>query len=247
VLRAQSPPDGPLHRPVRSFVVRAGRMGSGQVRALAELGPRFVLPFATLQGLARQLRPPGAAVLEIGFGMGDATAAVAAAQPHRLHRHRGASARRRRAAQAHRRAGVTTCASCSTTRCEVLEQMVAPATLAGVHVWFPDPWHKKKHHKRRLIQPAFVATAGCSTWRRAATCTAPPTGSPMPSRCCRCCRPNRAAEHRAGYAPRPDWRPLTKFENRGLKLGHGVWDLVFRRRAQRGIIKPPRSPSRPRR
>jgi tRNA (guanine-N7-)-methyltransferase len=114
---------------------------------------------------------------------------------------------------------------------QVLAQMVAPASLAGIHIWFPDPWHKKKHHKRRLIQPDFVARLvqhlapggylHCATdWQ--------PYAEQMlqvlqaePGLC------NTAD----GYAPRPDWRPLTKFENRGLKLGHGVWDLLYRRPA----------------
>jgi tRNA (guanine-N7-)-methyltransferase len=108
--------------------------------------------------------------------------------------------------------------------------MVRPASLAGVHVYFPDPWHKKKHHKRRLIQSPLVALLAsrlapggylhCATdWEPYAqqmleVLSAEPT----------------LANTGAGYAPRPEWRPLTKFENRGLKLGHGVWDLVFTRR-----------------
>ena len=113
---------------------------------------------------------------------------------------------------------------------EVLAQMIAPASLAGVHVFFPDPWHKKKHNKRRLIQPAFVhqlaeriAPGGylhCATdWQPYAEQMLEVLSAEPLLR-------NTAA----GYAPKPDYRPLTKFENRGLKLGHGVWDLVFRRR-----------------
>jgi len=110
---------------------------------------------------------------------------------------------------------------------EVLQQMIAPQSLAGVHVFFPDPWHKKKHNKRRLIQPAFVqllasrlAPGGslhCATdWQPYAEQMLEVLSAEPALR-------NTAA----GYAPRPDYRPLTKFENRGLKLGHGVWDLVF--------------------
>jgi tRNA (guanine-N7-)-methyltransferase len=113
----------------------------------------------------------------------------------------------------------------------VLRDMIAPASLAGVHIFFPDPWPKKRHHKRRLLQPRFqpcwpVACAGgylhCATdWQDYA------------SRCWPCCQPKRCSKtRRRGYAPRPDYRPLTKFEQRGLRLGHGVWDLVFRRRPE---------------
>ena len=113
---------------------------------------------------------------------------------------------------------------------EVLEQMVAPGSLAGVHIFFPDPWHKKRHHKRRLIQPPFVALVAsrlapggyihCATdWR------------PYAEQMLDVLSAEPLLENTAeGYAPRPQYRPLTKFENRGLKLGHGVWDLVFRKR-----------------
>ena len=108
--------------------------------------------------------------------------------------------------------------------------MIAPASLAGVHVFFPDPWHKKRHHKRRLIQAPFVALLAsriapggylhCATdWQ------------PYAEQMLEVLSGETALRNRFdGYAPRPDYRPLTKFENRGLKLGHGVWDLVFERR-----------------
>jgi tRNA (guanine-N7-)-methyltransferase len=110
---------------------------------------------------------------------------------------------------------------------EVLRHMVAPRSLAGVHIYFPDPWHKKRHHKRRLIQPDFVrqlvnhlALGGylhCATdWEPyAQQMLEVLSAEPALRNTCE------------GYAPRPEWRPLTKFEHRGMKLGHGVWDLVF--------------------
>ena len=113
---------------------------------------------------------------------------------------------------------------------EVIEKMIAPASLAGIHVFFPDPWHKKRHHKRRLIQPPLVRELAlrlqpggylhCATdWQAyAEQMLQVLSAEPMLY--------NRAD----GYASKPDYRPLTKFENRGLKLGHGVWDLVFTRR-----------------
>ena len=113
---------------------------------------------------------------------------------------------------------------------QVLQNMIAPASLAAVHIFFPDPWHKKKHNKRRLIQPALVnllasrlAVGGvlhCATdWQ------------PYAEQMLEVLSAEPALVNTAeGYAPRPGYRPLTKFEARGIKLGHGVWDLVFRRR-----------------
>jgi tRNA (guanine-N7-)-methyltransferase len=117
---------------------------------------------------------------------------------------------------------------------EVMTHMLPPASLAGVHIWFPDPWHKKRHNKRRLIQPGFIAQLvtriapggylHCATdWQDYAEQMLAVLGAEPALQ-------NTADAGGPGYAPRPDWRPLTKFENRGLKLGHGVWDLVYTRR-----------------
>jgi len=217
------------HRSVRSFVVRAGRMGPGQTRALAALGPRFVLPFvAQPVDFAQAFGRTAPLVLEIGFGMGDATAAIAQALPGtdfigvEVHTP-GVGALLKRIGELE----LTNLRLIQHDAVEVLQQMIAPQSLAGVHVFFPDPWHKKKHNKRRLIQPAFVqllasrlAPGGslhCATdWQ-------PYAGQMLEVLSAEPALRNTAA----GYAPRPDYRPLTKFENRGLKLGHGVWDLVF--------------------
>jgi tRNA (guanine-N7-)-methyltransferase len=226
-------PDAPGERnaPIRSFVLRAGRMGPGQQRALVQLGPRFVLPFAAQTLDYRAIFGRDApTVLEIGFGMGDATAMIAAALPQinfigiEVHAP-GVGALLKRIGEL----GLTNLRVIQHDAVEVLEQMIPAASLAGVHIYFPDPWHKKRHHKRRLIQPAWVArlatrlTPGgylhCATdWLPYAqqmleVLTAEP------------------ALHNTveAYAPRPEWRPLTKFEARGLKLGHGVWDLLFKR------------------
>jgi len=219
-------------RPIRSYVLRAGRMGSGQVRALAELGPRFVLPFAAvpLDG-ATVFGRNAPLVVEIGFGMGHATAQIAALRPDtdfigiEVHPP-GVGALLQRIDEA--KAGNLRIVQHDAVA--VLEQMIAPATLAGVHVFFPDPWHKKKHHKRRLIQPEFAALIAsrlapggrlhCATdWRPyAEQMLAVLAAEPLLANTCE------------GYAPRPALRPMTKFEQRGLGLGHAVWDLVFTRR-----------------
>ena len=228
-----TPPHPHAHRPMRSFVLRAGRMGPGQQRALETLGPRFLLPYrAEALDLPATFGRTAPCVLEIGFGMGDATAQVAAALPGtdflavEVHAP-GVGALLKHIGEKE----LTNLRLLQHDAVEVLKHMLAPACLAGVHIWFPDPWHKKRHHKRRLIQPAFVAELitriapggylHCATdWQDyAEQMLAVLAAEPGLQ--------NTAA----GYAPRPDWRPLTKFENRGLKLGHGVWDLVFTRQS----------------
>ena len=223
----------PRTRAIRSFVLRAGRMGTGQQRALETLGPRFVLPYSTepldyAQVFGRQ----APVVLEIGFGMGDATAQIAAALPDtdfigvEVHTP-GVGALLKRIGEL----GLSNLRIVQHDAVEVLQHMIAPASLAGVHVFFPDPWHKKRHHKRRLIQPGFVAELvmrlapggylHCATdWEPYAQQMLEVLGAEPALR-------NTAA----GYAPKPAYRPLTKFEHRGLRLGHGVWDLVFEQRS----------------
>ena len=219
-------------RPIRSFVVRPGRMGPGQARALAELGPHFMLPYAPAPAdFAAHFGRRAPLVVEIGFGMGDATAAIAQAMPEvdflgiEVHPP-GVGALLKRIGEMK----LANLRIIQHDAVEVLDHMVAPESLAGVHVFFPDPWHKARHNKRRLIQPGFVrllasrlaagGTVHCATdWEPyAAQMLAVLGAEPMLRNCA------------AGYADRPAYRPLTKFENRGLGLGHGVWDLVFEKR-----------------
>ncbi len=219
-------------RGVRSFVLRTGRTTTGQSRALAELGPRLVVPYAA-QGVdwdaAFGRHAPR--VLEIGFGMGEATAQIAAAAPERdfiaveVHTP-GVGALLLRLEQA----ALGNVRIVQHDAVEVLRDMVAPGSLAAVHVFFPDPWHKKRHHKRRLIQPPLVELVAsrlepggvlhCATdWEEYAQQMLEVLGG--------CALLENTVPD---YAPRPQSRPLSKFEARGLRLGHGVRDLVFRRR-----------------
>ena len=224
-------PPHPLHRRLKSFVRRAGRTTDGQARAFAELGPLFLLPYRAepldLQAAFGRAAPT---VLEIGFGMGEATAHIAALKPEtnflccEVHEP-GVGALLKRIGEQQ----LSNIRICAHDAVDVLDHMLLPGTLAGVHVFFPDPWHKKRHNKRRLIQPPLVrklaerlAPGGylhCATdWQPYAEQMLEVLSQEPLLR-------NTAA----GYAPKPDYRPLTKFENRGLKLGHGVWDLVFTR------------------
>ncbi len=218
-------------RPIRSFVLRAGRMGSGQVRALAELGPRYVLPCAAAPlDLDATFGRHAPRVLEIGFGMGDATAAVAAAHPDtdylgiEVHPPGVGALLQRIQAQ-----GLSNLRIVQHDAVEVLQHMLAPGCLAGVHLWFPDPWPKKRHHKRRLVQPAFVALLA-SRLARGGYLHCATDWQPYAEQMLQVLAAEPALVNTAtGYATRPPWRPLTKFEQRGLALGHGVWDLLFSR------------------
>ncbi|WP_337877921.1 tRNA (guanosine(46)-N7)-methyltransferase TrmB [Caldimonas sp.] len=222
----------PVLRPgVRSYVKRGGRTTEAQARALATWGPRFMLPYRPEPlDLAATFGRAAPTVLEIGFGMGEATAQIAQTLPHtnflgcEVHEP-GVGALLKRIGEL----GLDNVRIVQHDAIEVLQHMIAPGSLAGVHVFFPDPWHKKRHHKRRLIQPPLVAllasrlTSGgyvhCATdWQPYAeqmleVLSAEPTLR------------NTAQT----YAERPAYRPVTKFEQRGLRLGHGVWDLVFTR------------------
>ena len=227
-----TPESVPHPRAIRSFVLRTGRTTAGQARALETLGPQFMLPYqAQPLQLAQAFGREAPTLLEIGFGMGEATAHIASLMPEKnflcceVHSP-GVGALLRRIGEQ----GLSNIRIVQHDAVEVLDHMLQPAVLAGAHIFFPDPWHKLRHHKRRLVQPPFVAKLAsriqsggyihCATdWENYAQQMLEVLGSEPALE-------NTAAD----YAPRPDYRPLTKFENRGLRLGHGVWDLVFRKR-----------------
>lgn len=228
----QLPPRPLIHQTIRSFVLRAGRMGSGQQKALNELGPRFVLPYVPEKlDLDVVFQRAADTILEIGFGMGGATAEIASAQPENnylgIEVHTpGVGALLKQIGERN----LTNLRIIQHDAVEVLQQMIADASLAGIHIYFPDPWHKSRHHKRRLIQSAFVATLVeklktggylhlATDWENYAEQMLEVLSAE-----------GRLINTAANYAARPGYRPLTKFEQRGLRLGHGVWDLVFRRR-----------------
>jgi tRNA (guanine-N7-)-methyltransferase len=219
------------HRPIRSFVLRQGRMSNAQTRALETLLPRWGIPYQnTLLDLDAAFGRVAPKILEIGFGMGDSTAAIAAAHPQNdylgIEVHGPGVGSLLNQIEA---LGLTNLRVIQHDAVEVLKHMIAPATLDGVHIFFPDPWHKKKHHKRRLIQPELVALLceklkpggylhAATDWQEYAEHILAVLSAET-----------RLANTAVDYAPKPDYRPLTKFEQRGIKLGHGVWDIVFRR------------------
>ena len=221
-----------IHRPIRSFVLRQGRVSNAQQRAHTTLLPQFGIAYApqlvNLDAIFNRRAPK---LLEIGFGMGETTAAIAALHPENdylgIEVHTPGVGSLLKAIDEQKLANVRIVQHDAV---EVLQNMIAPATFDAVHVFFPDPWPKKRHHKRRLLQPAFVALLvermkpgaylhAATDWQEYAEfILAVLTDNPLLVNCA------------PDYAPRPEYRPRTKFESRGLKLGHGVWDVIFKRR-----------------
>jgi tRNA (guanine-N7-)-methyltransferase len=228
------PADVPFLRTIKSYVLRAGRTTIGQAKAYELYGPANLLTYApeTLNASAAFGRS-APLILEIGFGMGEATAHIARVRPDdnflccEVHE-AGVGALLKRIGEQ----DLHNIRILRHDAVEVIDHMLSPGSLDGVHIFFPDPWHKTKHHKRRLIQPALVNKLAqrlkpggylhCATdWQPYAEQMMEVIGGePLLD------NTSNAAD---GFAAKPDYRPLTKFENRGLKLGHGVWDLVFRR------------------
>lgn len=219
----------PTEHRIRSFVTRAGRLSNAQARSIDELGPQFMIPYAKEPlDLTQPFGKAAPTIVEIGFGMGDTTAQIATTIPD--HNFIGIEVHTPGVGNLLKLIGEQQLDNVRLMQhdaVEVFTHMIAPNSLAGVHVFFPDPWHKARHNKRRLIQGPFVnllvsrlAPGGylhCATdWQEYAeqmleVLNAEPA----------------LANTADGYAPRPAYRPVTKFENRGLRLGHGVWDLVF--------------------
>ena len=229
------PADAPFMRTIKSYVLRAGRMGSGQVRAFDQFGPQFLVPYRPerldVQAAFGRRAP---LILEIGFGMGDATAKIAQGRPNdnflccEVHEP-GVGALLKRCGEE----AIGNIRIVRHDAVEVMNNMLGEDSLDGVHIFFPDPWHKSRHHKRRLIQPAFVQRLAQHIrpggYLHLATDWQPYAAQMMQVLRAEPLLTNMGDAAQEGFAHKPDYRPLTKFENRGLKLGHGVWDLVFQR------------------
>ena len=219
-------------RPIRSYVLRQGRVSNAQARAHESLLPRYGIEYTGKPvDLGAVFGRSAKTVLEIGCGMGETTAAIAAAHPETdflgIEVHTPGVGSLLKLID---EGGLTNLRVIQHDAVEVLREMIAPASLDGAHIFFPDPWPKKRHHKRRLVQTDFVALlasrlkAGgyvhlATDWEEyAGQMLAVLSAEP---------ELENTAE---GYAPRPAYRPQTKFETRGLKLGHGVRDVVFKKK-----------------
>jgi len=218
-------------RSIRSFVLRQGRISDAQQRAYDELLPRYAIEYQPqIVDLAIIFGRQAPKILEIGFGMGSATAQIAAAMIHQdylgVEVHTPGVGALMRLLDAGKLNNVRIIQHDAV---EVLNHMVAENTLDGIHIFFPDPWPKKRHHKRRLIQAPLVKLLAsrlkvggyvhlATDWQEYAEWMLDVLGAePM------------LGNIANGYADKPDYRPETKFERRGLNLGHGVWDIVFQR------------------
>lgn len=219
------------HRPIRSYVLRQGRGTDAQRRATAELLPRFGIAYSRAQlDLDRVFGRAAPKILEIGFGMGETTARIAASQSANdylcveVHSPGVGSLLNRIAAL-----GLANVRIIQHDAVDVLEHMISPAGLDGVHIFFPDPWPKKRHHKRRLLQPPFIALLASrlrpGAYLHVATDWEEYAAQILEALAAEPLLVNTAPK----YAGRPESRPLTKFETRGLKLGHRVRDLLFQR------------------
>jgi tRNA (guanine-N7-)-methyltransferase len=219
------------HPPIRSYVLRQGRFSPGQQRAYAELLPRFGVQYApTPLAFGTIFGRTAPVVVEVGSGMGETTARIARENPGtdylaiEVHAPGVGSLLKRLEEE-----GTGNVRVVRHDAVEVLRDMVPPGSLAGMHVFFPDPWPKKRHHKRRLVQQPFVRLAAerlapggylhvATDWEEYAQHVLSVLSH------------EKLLENTAeNYAPRPATRPETKFERRGIKLGHGVWDIVFKR------------------
>ncbi len=219
------------HR-IRSFVTRAGRLSTGQARAIHEHGPKFCVPFRkNILDYTTLFNRQAKTIFEIGFGMGETTALIAEKHPElnfigvEVHTP-GVGSLLKRIAEKR----LSNIRIIQHDAVEVLEEMIPEQSLDGIHIFFPDPWHKARHHKRLLIQPDFIRFLStrlldngyvhCATdWQNYAEQILDVLSGE-----------SSLINTTSGYAERPDYRPITKFEKRGLKLGHGVWDLIFQKR-----------------
>jgi tRNA (guanine-N7-)-methyltransferase len=230
-------PNQHMHRRIRSFVLRQGRVTKGQERALETQWPAYGVEYG-LQGIDLNILfgrsgssiQPNKKILEIGFGMGETTAKIAQTLPDcdflaaEVHTP-GVGALLKLIEEL----ALTNIRIIQHDVVEVLHNMLADASLDGVHIFFPDPWHKKRHHKRRLIQAEFVKLL-CTKLKIGAYIHVATDWQEYAEWVLEVLNAEPQLQNTAvDYADKPSYRPLTKFENRGIKLGHGVWDLVFSR------------------
>jgi tRNA (guanine-N7-)-methyltransferase len=218
---------------VKSFVKREGRLTKGQAKALEQYWPTMGIEYVDAPlNLNTAFDTPAPVVLEIGFGMGSSLVEMAKAHPHlnylgiEVHRP-GVGACLSYAEEL----GVTNLRVMEHDALEVLKNMLQPGALHRLQLFFPDPWHKKRHHKRRIVQPEFIALVAekLATGGHFHMAT---DWEPYAEHMLEFMRQSEQFKNTSDtndFVPRPDYRPITKFETRGQRLGHGVWDLIFER------------------
>jgi tRNA (guanine-N7-)-methyltransferase len=217
---------------IKSFIRRQGRATAGQELALQNHSEKFCLSPEQSYDFAQVFGRQAPLILEIGFGNGSSLAAMAEANPDLnyigIEVHRPGVGHLMMLLE---QRNINNVRIYHHDAIEILEQKIPDNSLAGVHLFFPDPWHKRRHHKRRIVRPSFVellhkklASDGyfhaATDWAHYAKDM---LGILTEAKLLKNSSPT------GDYCPRPEYRPLTKFENRGLNLGHGVWDLIFRK------------------
>jgi tRNA (guanine-N7-)-methyltransferase len=237
----QAPADVAFPKNIKSYVKRAGRTTTGQAKAFEVWGPRYLIQYAPEPlnmakafALNGHEAAPAPVILEIGFGMGEATAHIAKVRPQdhflccEVHEP-GVGALLKRIGEQ----DIYNIRILQHDAVEVIDNMLPLSSIDGVHIFFPDPWHKSRHNKRRLIQTPLIAKLAArlkpGAYIHCATDWEPYAVQILEVLSAEPLLKNTAEATNGGYAQKPDYRPLTKFENRGLKLGHGVWDVVFKR------------------
>jgi tRNA (guanine-N7-)-methyltransferase len=240
-IQNQAPSNVAFPKNIKSFVKRAGRTTTGQAKSFEVWGPQFLLNYAPEPlnmakafGIEGEDSVVGPVILEIGFGMGEATAHIAKVRPNdhflccEVHEP-GVGALLKRIGEQ----DIHNIRILQHDAVEVIDNMLPLSSIDGVHIFFPDPWHKSRHNKRRLIQAPLIAKLAArlkpGAYIHCATDWEPYAVQILEVLSAEPLLQNTADTSIGGYAQKPDYRPLTKFENRGLKLGHGVWDVVFQR------------------
>lgn len=217
---------------IRSYIRRQGRATAGQKLALEQYWDRYCLDPAEPLALDQAFTRTAPLIVEIGFGNGESLAKMAENNPE--YNYLGIEVHRPGVGHLMRllaEKNLDNVRIYHHDAIEILEQKIADESLAGVHLFFPDPWHKRKHHKRRIVRPSFVELLekklqsggyfhAATDWRHYAQ-------EMLKILSVSCKLVNQVADQQ--FCPRPEYRPMTKFEKRGLRLGHGVWDLIFKR------------------
>ncbi len=237
----QAPADVAFPKNIKSYVKRAGRTTTGQAKAFEVWGPQYLIQYAPEPlnmakafALNGQEAAPAPVILEIGFGMGEATAHIAKVRPQdhflccEVHEP-GVGALLKRIGEQ----DIHNIRILQHDAVEVIDNMLPLSSIDGVHIFFPDPWHKSLHNKRRVIQTPLISKLAArlkpGAYMHCATDWESYVVQILDVLSAEPLFKNTADATKGGYAQKPDYRPLTKFENRGLKLGHGVWDVVFQR------------------